>query len=239
MGLVKPAFLSDKKNKGLEILNQVVSPPGIIIVQAMSQDLIDAGFEAGDVLMMPAQEPVPDTLTIVPLFFFTEFLLLNPREMKGELRMVREQSFDPMSDLAEKCRDLADIPCPENPKHRCKYRQDFVFVVFVEELGTAVALRFYSAEFKTGRTLASKIKARNASPFAGRYVIQAGTHKNDKGRWYGWDFKPTDRPWVTEEEYARYEAMHDELAAAHAANTLDVTADAGDVEPSASGEKRF
>lgn len=215
----RPAFLATVQKKGLETINKVVSPPAITIVQAMSDKLIEAGFAAGEVAAMPAQEPVPDTLTVVPLFYYTVYQCLNPREEK-DLRMIREESFDELSELADKCRALLSEPCPENDKLLITYQQSLIVVCFVEEMQQVVALRFYRSEFKTGKLFAAKIKARNASVFAGRYVIQVGVHKNDKGRWYGWDFKTTDRPWVTAEEYATFEAMHDELAAAHASGSL-------------------
>lgn len=219
--LARPAYLASAPKKGMEVINRIVAPPTLVIVQSQSDKLIEAGFGAGDVVMMPAQELVSDTLTVVPLLFFTEYICLNPREAK-DLPMIRERSFDDNSEIAAKCRALEEFPCPESPKHFCKYQQNLVFVVFVEELQMVTSLRFYRSEFKVGRVFASKIKARNASVFAGRYVIQCGIHKNDKGRWHGWDFKPTDRPWVSEEEYATFEQMHDELAAAHAANALQI-----------------
>ena len=212
--LTKPAYLSEKEVKGMDIINRVIAPPTIVIVQSQSDKLIEAGFEAGDVVLMPAQELVADTLTVVPLFFFTEYVIYNPREAK-DLPMVREKSYDDASELAERCRDLEEFACPESPKLLCRCQQNYVFVVFIEELQLVTSLRFYRSEFKTGRIWASKIKARRASPFAGRYIIQCGVHKNDKGRWHGWDFKQTGQPWVTDEQYTMYEKMHDELAAAH------------------------
>lgn len=215
----RPAFLAEVKKKGLETINKVVTPPSITIVQAMSDKLLEAGFEAGNVVLMPSQEPGPDTITVIPLFYYTVYQCINPREVK-DLRMVREESHDENSEIAQKCRDLIEFPCPENEKYTCYYQQTLIAVVWVEELSMPVALRFYRSEYKTGKLFAAKIKARNASVFAGRYVLQIGVHKNDKGRWFGWDFKGTDRPWVTEEEYAFYEKLHDELAEAHRTGTL-------------------
>lgn len=215
----RPAFLTQVAKKGLETINKVVTPPSITIVQAMSGELIEAGFEAGNVVLMPARELGPDTITVVPLFYYTVYQCINPREVK-DLRMVREESFDEFSDIARKCQALEEFPCPENEKYMCYYQQILIVVCWVEELNMPIALRFYRSEYKTGKLFAAKIKARNASIFAGRYVLQVGTHKNDKGRWFGWDFKTTDRPWVNEEEYAFYEQLHDELAEAHRSGTL-------------------
>lgn len=215
----RPAFLATAEKKGLAVINKVVTPPAVVIVQAMSDQLIEAGFTPGEVALMPAQEKLQDTLTVVPLFYYTVYQCLNPREMK-DLRMIREETFDDESELAAKCRQLLDEPCPENDKLFIRYQQSLIVVCYVEELQTVVALRFYRSEYKTGKLFAAKIKARNASIFAGRYVLQVGVHKNDKGRWYAWDFKPTDRPWVSEEEYAQFEKMHDEIAEAHRTGTL-------------------
>lgn len=216
----RPSFLAEAEVEGMDAINQIVRPPTLVIVQAMSQKLMDAGFEAGEVVMMPAQERVPDTLEVTPIFFFTEFVCLNPREVE-DLPMIRESSFDPQSDIAAKCRDLLEFPCPENEKYMCRYQQNLVFLVFVEQLETVVALRFYRSEFKTGQLFASKIKSRGASIYAGRYVLQVGPHKNSKGRWHGFDFKPTEHPWVSDKEtYERYGAMHREFAELHAKNLL-------------------
>lgn len=220
----RPTFLSEQQVLGLEHIDKVVAPPNIVIVQAMSDKLLEAGFKAGEVVMQPAQEPVDDTLTIVPIFYFTEYVIINPREVK-DLPMIRERSLDHASDLAARCRELAEFDCPEMPGKKCKYQANMVFIVFVEELQTLITLRFYRAEYKTGRLFASKIKARNASIFAGRYVIQVGVHKNETGRWHGWDFKPCDRPWVTEDEYSTFEAMYRRCAEAYEADLLRTDVD--------------
>lgn len=229
---VRPAFLAAVEKKGLAIINKVVTPPAVVIVQAMSEVLIEAGFSPGEVALMPAQEPITDTLTVVPLYYYTVYQALNPREMK-DLRMIREETFDETSELAAKCRELLDVPCPENEKLFVRHQQSLVVICFVEEIQTVIALRFCRSEFKTGKLFAAKIKARNASIFAGRYVLQVGVHKNDKGRWYGWDFKQTDRPWVSEEEYATFELMHDELAAAHAKGALQPAESDADTDTAA------
>jgi hypothetical protein len=215
----RPSFLAERGKKGLETINKVVTPPSITIVQAMSDKLLEAGFEPGNVVLMPAAELGPDTITVTPLYFFTVYQCINPRELK-DLRMVREESFDDMSEIAAKCQAMVEFPCPENEKYTCYYQQTLIFVVWVEELKMPIALRFYRSEYKTGKLFAAKIKARNASIFAGRYVLQIGVHKNEKGRWFGWDFKPAENPWVSEEEYINFEEIHDELARAHSSGIL-------------------
>jgi hypothetical protein len=234
----RPAFLADVAVEGLDQINEIVSPPALVIVQAMSQKLLDAEFEAGDVVMMPAQEKVSDTLEVTPIFFFSEYVCLNPREV-NDLPMIREATFDSRSEIAQKCRDLVEFPCPENDKYMCRYQTNLVFLVYVEQLDQIVTLRFYRSEFKTGTLFASKIKARGASIYAGRYVLQVGVHKNDKGRWFGFDFKPTDQPWVTDEAtFNRYADYHREFADLHARNLL--RPDDGDVaEDDVEGEVDF
>lgn len=216
----RPSFLSSHPVVGLDHIDKVVAPPNLVIVQSMSDKLIEAGFKAGEVVMMPAQESVGQTLTIVPIFFFTEYVCINPREAK-ELPMIRERSLDHLSEIANKCRELAEFDCPEMPTKKCKYQANMVFIVWVEELQMAITLRFYRAEYKTGRLFASKIKARNASIYAGRYTIQVGVHKNESGRWHGWDFKATDRPWVeSEEQFKEFEALHIRCKEAYDADLL-------------------
>ena len=234
----RPAFLSNAAVVGLDHIDKVVAPPNIVIVQSMSDKLLEAGFKAGEVVMLPAQEHVSETLTIVPIFYFTEYVILNPREAK-ELSMIRERSLDHMSDIAQKCRELAEFDCPEMPSKKCKYQANMVFLVFVEELQTLITLRFYRAEYKTGRLFASKIKARNASIFAGRYVIQVGVHKNETGRWHGWDFKPCDNPWVTEEEYQQFAEMHNRCKEAYEADLLRTEVDDRGNDESEEHEGRF
>jgi L,D-peptidoglycan transpeptidase YkuD (ErfK/YbiS/YcfS/YnhG family) len=92
----------------------------------------------------------------------------------------------------------------------------------VEEINQVATIRFSRSEYKTGRIFASKIKARRQSIFASRYTLSTGYHKNEKGRWGGFDFKQVDpeRLWVDEEEYNRFQAMHEEIAKAHAASQL-------------------
>lgn len=234
----RPAFLSSQEAVGLDGLDRVVAPPNLVIVQSMSDKLLEAGYKAGEVVMQPAQEPVPETLTVVPVFYFTEYVVLNPREAK-ELPMIRERSLDHTSDIAQKCRELAEFDCPEMPGKRCKYQANMVFIVFVEELQQLITLRFYRAEYKTGRLFASKIKARNASIFAGRYVIQVGVHKNETGRWHGWDFKACDRPWVTEEEYTAFSTMYQRCNDAYQADALRTDVDDRDGDDDANSDGRF
>jgi hypothetical protein len=236
-----PEYLKDKEVLGLATINKVVAPPALVIVQAMSQKLLDAGFKQGDLVLLPAQELAPDTISVIPLFFYTEFAIVNPRDMK-DLPMIRERSFDEKSEIAQRCRDLEEFPCPENEKYMCRYQATMTFVVWCEELQQVATLRFSRSEYKTGRIFASKIKARRRSIFASRYTLQVGIHKNDKGRWNGFDFKQVDPEalWVDEDTYNTLETMHLEISKAHADNLLvPAEVDIDDVDDTEEREARF
>jgi hypothetical protein len=214
---------------GLDMIKRVVRPPRIVIVQSQSQALLDAGFEIGDIVMLPAREKLPNVLHVTPLIFYPEYVCLNPRELK-QLEMVRERSLDPTSDVAQKCKRLEVMACPEDPKYTCKYQENLIFICFVEEVGCACAFAFYRSEHKTGTLFASKINARNKSIFYGRYMLSGEIHKNEKGRWHGFAVNNAEQPWVSDRATVdAYSKAYDDFLKSYNDSAIEVDYEEGPV----------
>lgn len=200
-----PAFMQQDAAVGMETINEISTPPYLKIVQAQSQALQEKGFNIGDIVLMPAESKMDEKLTVTPVLNFTQYQLLNPREVET-LPMVRESTLDADTELAQKCKNMEVMPCPESPTHECKYQSSSVMIVYVHEIREYATLLFKGAEWKTVRQWANKIKLLGASIYAGKYVLCSENHKNTKGTWKGYSISSDG--YVDEPTYNQLKAQH-------------------------------
>lgn len=200
------------KITALASLRKVIIPPRLKVLQAQKGEQFDK-FDVGDTVLVPDPAlvaKIDQPFWFVPLIQWTEWLVLNPIELKGSHPFVRDRSMDPTSEIARiaKTRELFDKqPCPELPGKYLKYQEVLNFLVLLcgnETLGgNPTVMSFRGGEHKQGRSLATFICNRNTYPWG--CVFEARVPKtirrNAKGSWYGWDISnPTSDghpgPWV-------------------------------------------
>jgi hypothetical protein len=250
-----PAHLQD--NFGIEATKDYISPLRIKTVQALSKKLTDLGFEEGDLVAVPLNimlAPVEKVegrggkekrgdagkpFFFVPLLFWAEYCLWNPRETSGTLDMIRERTYDNESELARKAKDpkkRGSMICPEMPQKDgkplyCKYVEHLNFIILLQgmpehELNSVpLLLSFSSGEHNQGRQLCQLMKLRNAPICGCRYMGQSRLRERNDNAWFGIDVNnpmaDTVKPFVDDpEEFAVYKAMHLELKEAHEQDRL-------------------
>ena len=244
MALQKPDWLVDQPVEGLEELKQYVRPPFLKVVQkAAGEDLLSK-FSKGDLILVPQNLLVaayndgnPEHFTFVPIFFYPEFCVRSPIELKGQVPFILDRSLDPRSEIAHRCKS------PElRTQERYQFNGHTMTVTYVEHLNfvvfmpdhpmfseEAMILSFTKAEWKTGARLSSLIKMRKASVFDCVFEANVCTtpRQNAKGSWHGLDIdNPGDvPPWVSREQHETYRAMHLEFKALHQKGLLRVDYD--------------
>lgn len=224
-----PAHLQQDVDLGVDDLSQFIIPPRVKIVQKQSSDDILEHFGAGDVIIVPQQELVAakeQRLIVVPIFFYPEWVTINPLQLKGQLNMIRQRTLDPKDPLVEKCRDPErwEEECPEDPKYNVRHTEMLNFVCVVEGhegLGyTPIVFSFSRAEHRTGSTFASKIKMRHGPICGCRFVLSTSQRSNTQGQWYGFDISnPGEEeggPWVSDPQmYELFKQLHEDYKTAH------------------------
>lgn len=236
---------------GLEELRQFVRPPRLKIVQKASSSELQAQYDVGSVILTPQMmlvrgvqknekkrsTGIGEPFTFTPLFFFPEWLVVNPIQLRGQMPFVRERSLDPRSQIAALSRspDTRTAKCPEDPQYTIRYIEALTFVVIVHDDGpleaTPVVMSFSKSEHKTGSKLAGLAQMRRIHIYGGNYEASTSGRSNDKGEWHGYDIGiPETAPFVTEEQMNAYALMHADLKAAHKESRIVVDYDDEEVE---------
>jgi len=231
-----PAFMQNATDMGTEALKDFVVPPRLKIVQKQSGEQYEQ-YRPGACLLMPQMVELADqgeAFHFVPLFFFPEWCLWNPLEMKGSLDMIRERTLDPKSDMVAKSRDpeRRTIPCPENEKYECRFVEHLNFVVMpighpgVENM--LVNISFGKAEHRTGTTLSGLIQMRHAPIYGCQFEARTSQRQNAMGSWWGLDIgQPSlesDVPPFVQDEavFEQYYELHKMLKSKHNDSLLQV-----------------
>lgn len=230
-----PDWMIADKHDGTEEMSRFVVFPRLVIVQPTAKDPLDK-YDAGTPVIMPnetvlstfnkAEKCLDEPFIIVPIFFFAEYTLDNPREVWTAHGRVRERSFDHDSELARKCNDwnARSFPCPEMPAKECVHTTRLNFILWLHSpsgafQSTPCMFSFKRAETRSGMAFNSLIKARNAPIYGCQFYADVGHRSNDKGQWYGLDISnpPAEiGPWVANREmYESYKEEHIGLRAAH------------------------
>ena len=237
-----PAYMQSDGVAGLEDLAQFVIPPRIKIVQKQArQELLDL-FAPGDVILSPANAVIIEQIrdnkgrikedsvaqfNIVPLFFYAEWATLNPIELRGSESMIRYRTTDPTDPIVQKARNenLREEPHPEDVKLSIRHVEFLNFIVQLVDHpleGTPALLSFAKGEWIAGSNWASLIKMRNAPLYGSVFTATVALRPGKFGEWYGLNMtNPYTRvPWVSEEEYAKFKALHEEFVEHHRVSRL-------------------
>lgn len=218
----KPSFLSTQK-LGLENIHQFLRPARLKIVQPMAGEQFQA-FTAGDCVVVPAMQEIPQPFRFTPIFFFPQWCLHNPIAMKGQLPFIRQFTLDANDPLAKMCQNPATRvqPCPENPATQCEAHEHLNFVIIVEGMpDMPILCSFFKGEHKSGSTLLQMAKMRDADIFASIFEAKTSQRNNTKGRWWGLDFtNPATNQWVGQGAYEHYKDLHLLYAKGHAEKLL-------------------
>lgn len=231
-----PAHIKEDKVQGVSDIKNFVRPPRMKIVQFIKGDAYDK-FDPGTVLVVPQIQEIKMPFLFTPLFFFPEWCVWNPLEMKGQLPVIRERSLDPAGELANKSRDKStrSWPCPENDDYKCVVSEHLTLIVMIHGdtpvQNVPVVLNFLRGEYGTGTSLLSMIQLRQQSIYS--CVFEANVDKkkprtNAKGKWFGFDFtNPTEvSPWVDDNAvHLVYKGIHESLALSHSRNEIKVDHD--------------
>jgi len=224
-----PEFI--KQGIGLEGIGEYVVPPRMKIVQKQAGEVILGKFSVGDVIavpdMFPLYEPTRDDrgrlieeeiigLRFIPVFFFPEWVLWNPYELKSSLPATAGRTFDPSDPIAVKARNpaLRSEPFPGKEKLFLRYCEHLNFIVALQNhpFESHIILSFARAEHFAGRQFCNLLKMRKAAIFGNVFEMRLNHRTNGQGDWWGFDItNPDANPWVSKEEYVKFNTAHEEL----------------------------
>ena len=214
IGVDAPSFMSQEdlnSGCGAEGAAKHIIPSRVKIVQSNAKKPYSELFNEGDVILTPGKHlvcPAGGFFTFTPVYFFTEYCLVNPYKTAGTLPMIRERSLDENSEIAKRCENLESITCPELPSEKCKYKKFLNFLVRIYNSPGGdfpCLLSFSGGEYKYGSNFlgmllgAQKMYTRNFS-------AMPNSHENPGNEWIGLDVinPPGDSgfgPWVTDENW--------------------------------------
>lgn len=227
-------------------------PPRIFVVQGLSKPPLKPPFTDGDIVLMgggfakkigDAQTPY----TVTPIGFFVDFLALNPPNRPP---FIRERTFDMMSEIARKAETFTKEQFPGGEQGEViKYVKNLNFILIIHdpEIGEIpVHQSFMKGTFKVGQNLIGLIQNRRESsdiPFCHRYrVVSKIIPGKGQTSFPVCDFTNDPIPYVTDEQFARYELLAKEFDKLKQAGQIDTDVDnlhtEGDGEDAAN-EKKF
>lgn len=259
-----PAFMQGETETGAEELRQYIVPPRLKVVQGTSRGVFKERFSPGEIVMVPQmvlvapmkrddrQRPLDhgESFTFVPLFFFPEWCLWNPIEVRDSAPSVVARSLDPNSEIARRSRDKdrRTEPYMENGEQKIvdgkplfrRYVEHLNYVIVIEGesdvAGVPMVLSFSRGEHRAGSNFSGLIALRRlpnkqqAPIFGCRFEARAQARSGPKGDWHGIDvFNPTDVcPFVEDaDQYAAYKMKYEELKK----NRDDIRVEYEDEEP--------
>ncbi len=224
-----PDFI--EQGVGLEGIGEYVVPPRLKIVQKQADEVLLEKFSVGDMIsvpdMVPLYEPSRDDrgrlieeeitgLRFTPIFFFPEWVIWNPFELKGTLPATAGRTLDPSNPIAVKARNssLRSEPCPGSEGLMIRYCEHLNFIVALQNhpYKSHIVLSFSRAEHFAGRQFCNLLKMRKAAIFGNVFEMRLNHRSNAQGDWWGLDIvNPEADPWVDQEEYTRFSEAHNEL----------------------------
>ena len=216
--------------KGLELASPYEDPLYAKIVQELSGPPYKPPFKNGDYIATPDNSPivlmdgneVSEVFHFVPIFYYPEYVLRNPSIDIPHLPFVRDKTFDPNSEIAQRAMSREEeknsFPCPEGEEFKCVYmvHQNYVLILLDhnQSIGELPIVHSFSGgEAKTGNAFRRLLKARKAPIYATRFQACISLHSSKKlanKKWYGLDISlPEDgNAWVPKEQYEMFEAMN-------------------------------
>lgn len=237
-----PDFLRDEKPIGVADMLKYIRPPFVKIVQGSADKTLKQKYKEGSLVLAQNDELLLDAnavMTFTPVYFFTEYITMNPIELKGTQPMIRARSFDPNSEIARKALDPSTrneqigVDASTGKPLILSHQEVLCFFLKVHSRSDGgevpedvVLLTFSRAEWRTGSRLARLIAQRNKPVFSGVYEAQIGIHRNTQHDWYGLDIdnpKEPTSPWVDQELYEKLKKTYDVFADAHKRGAVQTT----------------
>jgi hypothetical protein len=188
------------------LLKSYVVPPRLKMIQPTSRPPFSDRFQQGELVMLPIMQPVAKfsdgkshAFTFTPLFFFPEWLIMNPLETKGTLKAVRERTFESRSEIAIKAKNpklRKSEPCPECPEKDGKklylnYLECLNYIIWIHGdkpfCEVPIALTFTSGEHFAGMSFNALINTRRAALWGCNFQAVIRRRTNEKGSWFGID----------------------------------------------------
>lgn len=220
-------------------MDQYVTPPRIKQVQGTSKPPVSDRYSPGDVCLVPTLDLVAkkgEIFTVVPLYFFPEWLETNPIEADV---FIRDRSFDPKSLIAAKARDQKRWREPWDQAHggsdatkSIRFTETLNFIIAIvnhpELTGMVASLGFARSEHKTGSSWSTSIRFRRLPMFGQVWDLRTSQRTNNKGAWYG--FNPQQHPEdgglvMDKDAFEQFKGLHDTYREAHMASRLQVNVD--------------
>jgi hypothetical protein len=257
--IAAPEFIKQADLAGVADLGQYVIPPRLKVIQGSSKAPFSEMFNPGDAVMVPQMMLVASieknehgrpgqlggVFHVVPLFFYAEWCLWNPIELKGSKPAIVSRTTDPNSQMVIRSRDpkLRQEPivgeydgkgnqlCQRHVEHL-----NYICVIVDQDHdlhGMPFVLSFSRGDHRSGSNLAALIKLRKAPIYGCRMQARVAFRPDGKGDWYGLDvFNPEDgQAWVTDEiAFQAFKEMHEDFKQAHSAGMIqaDYTDDTDD-----------
>lgn len=245
---VLPEHMRGDGVMGNEELVKFVQPPRLLIVQALSGPPLDK-HEPGTLLLMPSERVIlpfvkgstgsEKPMLFVPIFFFNEYVIANPREIHASHGRARERTFDANSEIARRAmsRDKAvrECPCPEKLDKQCKYmvRMNYLWWILSgedeEPVSSACLVTLKSTEANAARSLNSLIQARRAPLFGCVFAASVAARSNQQGKWHGYEFNnpPVGTPSFVEDAgmYEHFKQAHLDAKQAFEQQLFDLDSD--------------
>lgn len=202
--------MQSKEDTGLEGMEQYLSPPRLKVCQPSRKEEFK-GFDEGTVLVIPSKEVVcveGEFFIYTPIYTFDQFCVHNPWKTRETLPMIRESTYDPESEIAQKSRNFIREACPEMPSEEIRYVthiNTFIYIHHVPALeNTPVLWSQFMGEWRAGRRMLDLLAARcsNGTPIYGCKLMGTVNLRRDKGNeWYGIDSTNPSadydgKPWV-------------------------------------------
>lgn len=209
-----PEFMRGETLETNSELRKYVVPPRIKVVQKQASQELLSKYDMGDVIIQPQDEllaPVVknendkpgefgSSFLFVPVYFYPEFVLWNPIELKSTQPAIVDRTTDPHSEIAQRARNKAlwyeDIEgqFDENGKQlQRRYVEHLNFLVRIidnrEVYKLPVLISFSRGEHWTGNKLCSAVSLRNAPMFGCLFEAHSQFRPPNKvgEGWYGLD----------------------------------------------------
>lgn len=239
------AQLANREVEGLEEATKHIVPNRLGIVQALSP-IKEEGVAEGSIVAQPMGLQVTDgpgvAIAAIPVYFFTEYLVWNPRELKDQLPAIGGRARDPKDEIARVARDPAlrnKIPCidehgnqrtgPKGDKLFLRYQEHLNFILCLPEVNARAlfVVSFSRTQHRKGSALCAQLQMRGTSIYAGAFemMVPEKLEKNSQGSWYGWSIEPAG--WVEEPLFSHVKGLYQTLKESDADIAVEYDDDEG------------
>lgn len=235
-------LVSSGADMGTSELSKFIRPSYIKIVQALTGSEFKSVGGVGSMLLVPEKrllascpgEPQPSaSIRFTPLFFYPEWCLWNPIQLKGQKPAIAGRTIDqtdPIARLAKNFenRTKAIEGQPANIVQKAYEHLNFLIQVEIDGLlDNLIVVSFAKGGYKAGENLCRAIKARKMPLYTMVFELRAVHDKNNQGNeYYRFDAQnPASDPWRAEADIAELKLKYEGLKEAHAGNKIVVEHD--------------